>query len=475
MIKRDSLSRPQWLLLLIAFLSAGALITLNYYSGRVISSIRAYIAAESFYSKGQKDASRQLAFFLVNQDEQYFELFKELIKTPLGDSIARVNLLKGGSIDTIRAGFIQAQNHPDDIELLIWVFQTFEKVPFMARAIQIWGEGDGLVSQLNELADRIQDDYQYALLTETPASNGLRKEQQLIWLSEIETLTNALTAKEREFTTHMGITARGIGSLLFLINILMVFLIIGSASAMWATLLFKVQKSKLDLTQKNLELQTTNSRLDHFIYASSHDLKAPISNLEGLLRHLDKNLIGSTNTMLLEKMDMSIGALKGTITAIEELIKTDRLGSGDAVEIQLEELIREVISENEMAIADANANIHCELHCKSVIYPRLALKSIFQNLLSNAVKYRSPQRDCEIRIESEQIGSRTILRIVDNGLGIDLDKNGNQIFGMFKRFHSHVQGSGLGLYAVKQVVQRNGGSIHVRSQPNAGTTFEVEL
>lgn len=474
-MKKLPLSNPQLLLVAIALLSCGILITVNHYSSRVNASIRAYVAGESYYSKGQKDASRQLAFYLIHQDDHYYDLFKVYLKAPLGDSIARVNLLNEGPLDTIRAGFLQGKNHPDDLHHLIWLFQNFQNVPFMARAIEIWAEADGLVAELNQLADDIYADYQRTEASGLASENGFAYDQKLQWLNEIEDLTNKLTLKEREFTQHLTETSGKISTLLFYINIGIVLLIIGSATALWALLFRSVQTGKAELSIKNAELLATNYRLDHFIYATSHDLKSPINNLEGLLNLLKKEELSSENQVLTDKMQYTVDSLRQTILDIENLIKTDRLGSGDAEELDLEGLIEAVLKENEVALSESNAEVHRDIQCKTVYYPRTAMKSVLQNLISNAIKYRSPDRQCVIRIETERKGERIILRIADNGLGIDLAKNGEKLFGMFSRFHSHVPGSGLGLYAVKQVIERNGGRIELNSEPDKGTTLVVTV
>jgi signal transduction histidine kinase len=95
-------------------------------------------------------------------------------------------------------------------------------------------------------------------------------------------------------------------------------------------------------------------------------------------------------------------------------------------------------------------------------------------LLSNALKYSSPDRKPEVKIVSYQEKEFTILQVSDNGLGLSKE-NQSKIFGMFKRVHQHVEGSGIGLYIIKKMIENVGGKIEVKSEVGKGTTFKVVL
>jgi signal transduction histidine kinase len=101
------------------------------------------------------------------------------------------------------------------------------------------------------------------------------------------------------------------------------------------------------------------------------------------------------------------------------------------------------------------------------------LDSILINLFSNAVKYRDPERPSRISVRTERIDGETCLSVTDNGLGIDLEAYGDKLFTLYGRFHSHVDGKGLGLYLVKTHVRAMGGRIGLESEPGKGSTFRV--
>jgi signal transduction histidine kinase len=108
-----------------------------------------------------------------------------------------------------------------------------------------------------------------------------------------------------------------------------------------------------------------------------------------------------------------------------------------------------------------------------VVCVRSYVQSILYNLVSNAIKYRSPDRPLQIDVHTFPEGGFICLEVKDNGLGIDLEKNQQKMFGMYKRFHKQIPGKGLGLHLVKTQIEAVGGSIAVESEKGKGTTFKV--
>jgi signal transduction histidine kinase len=111
------------------------------------------------------------------------------------------------------------------------------------------------------------------------------------------------------------------------------------------------------------------------------------------------------------------------------------------------------------------------------LFSKTALKSILYNLITNAIKYKSRDRKPIIVISSSPISkhSQVEINVSDNGLGMDLEAYGDKVFGLFKRFHDHIEGSGIGLYSVRKIMETKGGSISVDSKINQGTTFKLTL
>ncbi|MDQ3290911.1 MAG: ATP-binding protein, partial [Bacteroidota bacterium] len=109
----------------------------------------------------------------------------------------------------------------------------------------------------------------------------------------------------------------------------------------------------------------------------------------------------------------------------------------------------------------------------AINFSYINLKSILYNLITNAIKYKAPDRDPSIKVFTQQLPNGVKLYVQDNGLGIDLEKNGPKLFTMFSRLHDHVEGSGIGLYIIKRIIENAGGSIEVNSQLEVGSTFIV--
>jgi signal transduction histidine kinase len=101
------------------------------------------------------------------------------------------------------------------------------------------------------------------------------------------------------------------------------------------------------------------------------------------------------------------------------------------------------------------------------------MESIFYNLISNAIKYKHPGRKPVIGVKSQIQDDYVQIEIADNGLGIDLEEHKENLFSLYKRFHSHVEGRGVGLYLVKTQVTALGGKIDVKSKEGEGTVFTL--
>ncbi|HTF82679.1 MAG TPA: ATP-binding protein, partial [Cytophagales bacterium] len=231
------------------------------------------------------------------------------------------------------------------------------------------------------------------------------------------------------------------------------------------------------LIQKNIELTKINQDLDGFIYTASHDLKSPISNIEGLLQAITQNDCYKDKELqpLFEMMEKSVDRLKRTIAELTEISKIQKSIQEDIQEIHLEELIDEVKFSVFNLFNEKNATLNLDLdECPRIKFSTKNLRSILYNLVSNALKYSAPDRKVEISIRSQAFNGYSVLTVQDNGLGIK-KSNLMDIFSMFKRFHDHVEGTGIGLYMVKRIVENAGGKIEVESEVDKGTTFRIYL
>jgi signal transduction histidine kinase len=233
-----------------------------------------------------------------------------------------------------------------------------------------------------------------------------------------------------------------------------------------------------ELDYKNKQLITINNDLDNFIYTASHDLKSPIANIEGLTLALTKKLtakfvLDEEQNRILSMIASSTDRLKSTIAALTEIAKAQKDNTEKEV-VSIEKVIEEVSQDLDKLIMDNGVIIHQHIEAGEVEFAHKNLRSIFYNLLSNAIKYRSMERTPEIVIETKREQSFIVIRVEDNGIGIG-ENHLQKLFTMFKRFHTHVEGTGIGLYIVKRIVENAGGKIEVESRVDIGTTFKVYL
>ncbi|WP_158607162.1 PAS domain S-box protein [Pontibacter oryzae] len=239
----------------------------------------------------------------------------------------------------------------------------------------------------------------------------------------------------------------------------------------------QLEKANEELSNKNVELTRTNSDLDNFIYTASHDLRAPVTNLEGLLQALEEEMGEPSESVkpLLGMMDKAIVRFKRTIEDLTDISKTQRSIDDVTEKINLGELLEEVKESISELIKKNNACIESDFSAVPIInFPHKNLRSIVYNLVSNAIKYSSPDRQAIVQVSTEQVDGQVRLRVQDNGLGVDM-KQLDQLFAMFKRLHDHVEGSGIGLYIVKRIVENANGHIDVQSELGKGTTIDVYL
>lgn len=232
------------------------------------------------------------------------------------------------------------------------------------------------------------------------------------------------------------------------------------------------------LEVQNERLVQINNDLDNFIYTASHDLKAPISNIEALLQALLRTLPPESLSMERPKritslMQESVERFKKTIANLTEVVKLQKENSREAVMVDLLDVIKDVRFDLEQLIQSSGAQLEVDVSdCPCIHFSEKNLRSVVYNLLSNAIKYRAPERVPQVQITCKSTSDYYVLLVKDNGLGIDT-RHTDQLFVMFKRLHSHVEGTGIGLYMVKKMVENAGGRIEVKSQLGEGTTFLV--
>jgi PAS domain S-box-containing protein len=234
------------------------------------------------------------------------------------------------------------------------------------------------------------------------------------------------------------------------------------------------KKAEEEILLKNIQLAKTNEELDRFVYSASHDMRAPLSSLLGLINISEKTYNINELQAYLQMMKGRIKTMEGFIKEVTDYSRNTRL---DLVleKTDLEEVIRDV-AQNLSDMTAGKVRIEIDLSEKiTLLTDPNRLRVILNNLISNAYKYhRHDQPDPYILFSAKRNSNRVVIKVKDNGSGIEPDYH-HKIFDMFFRASIKSEGSGLGLYIVKETIQKLGGTIWVESSPGEGSTFTFAI
>lgn len=239
-----------------------------------------------------------------------------------------------------------------------------------------------------------------------------------------------------------------------------------------------ITEQKRNETEKEMlieELTQNNSDLRQFSYITSHNLRAPLSNLLGIIKLLDTSSITDPMTiLLLQNFEECTLQLNDTVNDLINVLIIKSNVNAKKEKLDISKIFERVVHSIHNAIEQNNTIITTDFdRAYEVLFNRTYLESILLNLVTNAVKYSSPKRKSEIKVRTEESEDGVILYFSDNGLGIDLQRYKDRIFGLYQRFHEHADSKGLGLYIVNSQIRVMGGEIDVESEVDKGTTFII--
>ncbi|MFA5244443.1 MAG: ABC transporter substrate-binding protein [Pedobacter sp.] len=236
-----------------------------------------------------------------------------------------------------------------------------------------------------------------------------------------------------------------------------------------------IKSKETELEKLTKALTKTNKELEKFAYITSHNLRAPVVNLLSLTEmQKEENLPDDLRKEVGEKIYESVIRLDSTLNDLVEIVASKASENAKSEKLDFQKELDQVLSSIEKQIKDSEARIDTDFsECDSVMYPKRYLDSILLNLLTNAIKYRSPERRLIISLKTSVNNNYVMLHFSDNGVGIDMERFGKKIFGLYQRFHTKIEGRGLGLYLVKSQIEAMDGKIGVESTLNIGTTFSI--
>lgn len=473
---------------------------------KALSATRAYISGEGVWSKAQKDAVYYLAQYAYSHNEKNYEKYLNFLKIPLSDKKARIALSKS-PIDYAAAkqGFEGGKVDPNDIDQIIWLFTEFKHYYYMNKAIKIWEHGDNLIFELMKEAEQIHQ----------PISSGnLNSKDILLQLKKIDQINYKLTENENHFSNTLAEGARWLEDIVlkFLITITLTIQVTGiilisrigirisrnikdmnyiaskianSDFSERVKIISNDELTKLSRSfNKMIDELADNERLkSEFISVLSHELRTPLMSIQGSLDLLNAN---SKDNSLVHKPQILIQIAQKNcarlIRLCNDILNVEKIESGDIdyifKPINLCELLKDAFTLNKPYVESFQVKLKLAYPKETVVvlgeYDRLI--QVLSNLISNATKY-SPQGG-EITISSILHTNHVEIAVADNGSGIPVAFQSN----MFKKFaqassnlsRNH-NGTGLGLYICKTIIERHGGSISFKTEVNQGTTFYFTL
>ena len=237
------------------------------------------------------------------------------------------------------------------------------------------------------------------------------------------------------------------------------------------------------IKRKGLALQSSinllndqNKRLQNFAHIVAHNLRSHTGNLQFMVNLHEESESEDDKVEVFAHIKSISNSLKTTIDHLNEIVKIQTEVDGERKMIEFEEVFKNVVSALQSNIDSVDAKIDYDFtKCPVINYVPAYMDSIFQNLLTNSLKYRHLDRQPVISCRTIRDNMHIYMIFEDNGIGIDMDRYGDKIFGMYKTFHQNTDAKGIGLFITRNQIESLGGTIKVDSTVNVGTKFTIRL
>lgn len=233
------------------------------------------------------------------------------------------------------------------------------------------------------------------------------------------------------------------------------------------------KRLEADRSKLLTKLTNTNKDLKQLTYTTSHDLRSPVNNLLAVLDMLDLSKIDNEEANeLITIVKLSGEYLKETLDNYVDALSERHQKLANVEEVDLNKSLNNVLKSINSLIETSQATIHIDFtKLDKIKFNEAYMESVFLNLLTNSIKYARPDLFPVISIQAEKINGRDQLIFTDNGLGFDMEKVKDKIFGLHQKFHNHKDSKGIGLYLVHNHITSFAGKISVESKVNEGTKF----
>jgi ligand-binding sensor domain-containing protein/signal transduction histidine kinase len=234
---------------------------------------------------------------------------------------------------------------------------------------------------------------------------------------------------------------------------------------------------EIEVLKRTQELVDYNHQLEQFAFAAAHSLRGPVARILGLGQLLElRKMNAADKEEIYPKLIYTTKELDTVVKDLNAILELNMNHNSLVSDIELGEEIAFVCENFEQKIKSTGTMIQSDFReVSSIRTVKRYLDSILYHLISNAIKYRHPIRPPVILLKTKKLETEVCLSVSDNGLGIDMSQFSGKIFTMYRRFHTHVEGKGIGLYLVKTQVEALGGRIEVESAVEVGTTFKIYI
>ncbi len=241
---------------------------------------------------------------------------------------------------------------------------------------------------------------------------------------------------------------------------------------------FALVKKKDELSKAVIEINNRFNEMMQFNYIVSHNLRAPVANILGLTNLLvNKDVSEEDKQSLIESVQVSTRKLDEILNDLNLILSSKSKINHAIDEIHFNEIIDNIVETFTQSggLDIHNITVKIDENANTIFSIKSFIDSILYNLISNAIKYKSVERDLKINIDITRILGSIQIEFKDNGIGIDMQKYGDSLFGLYKRFHPKIEGKGIGLHMTKNQVESFGGNIRVESKVNDGTIFFITI
>ncbi len=393
----------------------------------------------------------------VKVNLQLYKLNRKRVFVAIVDDITEKNLAKIKLQQSESHFRTLVSNMPD----IITRFDTDLRIIYISDSISVYS-GKAPAYYLNKtqhelgLPEEIVDQYQQQLKKVIRTGKVVKYEFKLPKGKRWDYYNNTLVP---EFDTDGALTS---------------VLAISKEVTKQKNLELRLRENIKTLKHASEELSHRNRQLEDFANIASHNLRSPIGNMQMLLEFYEQEDDPGKKEFFIQKLKEVTQRLNGTVDNLTEVVKLKKNINKKREVIQFEAMLKAITGSLSAQIIESKAEISFDFSkCESIFYPKVYLESILMNLLTNALKYRSPKRVPQIHFESIVKKGQIVLTCQDNGLGIDMERHREKLFGLNKTFHRNKDARGVGLFITKNQIEVLGGSIEAVSEVDKGTRFII--